>query len=316
MATVQELEAQLRQARAKGKTNKVATLESQIRQMKQSQKTARGTPAPKLQTANGKTVKDLERQRKEALEKGKKAQQLTAQIQSLKGQQKEIKANQGGAVTTPQAAAPVPLPPPGQIAEEKSGQILQGIPDTYDLSQFDNLLPTYNEGTYKTAFDAAYNNATYGLDEQEKRRRQEELQYLADTGNPMGSANYDNRLGDMGKEFEGYRTNARNYATTTAGTEAERLFGLGRSAYDAAVGSYNMKFDKPIEYGNALAGITAADYAMAQNDKEFQENVRQFGITVALEKRKTRLALASQGGGSSGGGADTSPLIAGNGFNI
>lgn len=205
------------------------------------------------------------------------------------------------------------------VATEKAGDLISGIPEVYDLSQFGNLLPSYDEGKYKTAFDAAYANATYGLDEQETKRRKALDQELADKGIPMGEGVYDEQFKNVGDEFERYRGNARNYATSTAGTEAARQFDLSKAAYDSAVGAYNMKFDKPIEFGNALSGITSGSYAIAAQDRQFQEDVRQFGQAAALEKWKVRQALANKGGGGSGGSStpsDPTPIIAGNGFQV
>ena len=245
-----------------------------------------------------------------------------ARIAELKG----IKAGGGGG-TQPVVDTPATIDTVVQgnlevadKAADKTDTLLDSVPVVYDLSQFNNLLPGYDEGKYKTAFEAAFANATYGLDDQETKRRKALDQELADKGVPMGQGVYDDKFKDVGDEFERYRGNARNYATSTASGEAARQFDLSRAAYDSAVGAYNMQFGKPIEFGNALSGISSGSYAIAAQDRQFQEDVRQFGQAAALEKWKVRQALANKGGGGGSGGSSTpsdpTPIIAGNGFQV
>jgi type II secretory pathway pseudopilin PulG len=263
------------------------------------------------------TVKELEKELAQAQSKGKtnKVEALRAQIRTIKQGQKAARGDKNTFKDIRKDG--LNLVDQGQDAQKG---LVGSLPPTYDVSQFNNLLPVYDEAAQQTAFDAAYKNATFGLDEQEQRRRAALEQSLADRGIPLGSELYSTQTKDLGTEFEGARTNARNYATSTANAEAERRFGLGKAAYDAAVGNYNMQFDKPIEYGNALAGMNAQNYALAQADREFQENKRQFGETIALEKWKVAQAqaMAAKAGHGGGGGGDSGPIIGGSapGFQV
>jgi len=203
-------------------------------------------------------------------------------------------------------------------ATDAAGNLIGAIPkEAYNIRQFDNLLPTYDQGSYDTAFNAALANATKGLDAKEEKDRAAYEQKLAERGIPLGSDLYTQQFKELGQTYEDYRVDGRNQAQVSAQGIANDKFNVQKAAYDSTVGAYNNSFGKPIEFANSLTGISSGALQLAQQDKQFQEEVKQFGQGVALEKWKVRQALASKGGGGksgSGAGSSTTPIDGGNAF--
>lgn len=128
----------------------------------------------------------------------------------------------------------------GNVAQNMLGQVQQGYGnpmDTSGLPQRGNLntanlpaLPTDVEGMRKGAQDALYARNTEYLDPQFQRGEESRRTRLANQGVVEGSEAYKNAMSDFGQGRETAYRQARNESIAGAGTEAERLFGLGSKA--------------------------------------------------------------------------------------
>lgn len=235
------------------------------------------------------------------------------------------------------------------------GKLLAGYPqDAFNTHSIDgtNPIPTANSADRTKVEDAVYSKLTQDLDKNYARNLESTKQELANRGIPFNSPQYNDQITRLADQHQRAQTEARSQAVSQGGQELSTQFGLGLQSHQQALSDYTSNYttpaalagqlenigqgyqtpsyqgyqgspQAPVDVGGIAGQIASGklqqqqiDDAKAEATRQFKEDVKEFGQTIATQKYIANLSAATarikaSSGGGGGTAASTDPTIGG-----